>query len=162
MKGRNGLRRRLKERMGFANVSESTRLGNLHAKALDSSHEVMKLVLQNEVLKTILYHEMNSKNLVKNKIVIELLERVYQCMINTINSKSSIGMLKTIKGVSQNEVNAGVKVLDSFLENEVCDDFLSSLKIREEEYNHFTQTTRKIIRFLKCFNGKVDNYSALI
>ena len=38
----------------------------------------------------------------------------------------------------------------------------SSLKIREEEYNHFTQTTRKIIRCLKCLNGKVDNYSALI
>ena len=85
---------------------------------------------------------MNSKNLVKtyfpekeNKIVTDLLERVHQCMINTINSKSSIGMLKTIKGVSQNVVNAGVKVLDSFIESEVCDDFSSSLKISEEDEN---------------------------
>ena len=36
------------------------------------------------------------------------------------------------------------------------------MKVREEEYNHFTQTTKKIIWFLKCFNGKVDNYSTLI
>ena len=39
MKGRNGLKRWLKERIGFADISESTRLGNLHAKALDSSVE---------------------------------------------------------------------------------------------------------------------------
>ena len=70
MKGQNGLKRWLKERIGFADISESTRLGNLHVKALDSSvehlnhnkkNEVMKLVLQNKVLKTILYHEINSK-----------------------------------------------------------------------------------------------------
>ena len=74
MKGRNGLRRCLKERIGFADISDSIRLGNLNAKALDSSvehlnhnkkNEVMKLVLQNEVLKTILHHEMNSRNPVK-------------------------------------------------------------------------------------------------
>ena len=53
MKERNGLKRWLKERIGFADISESTRLGNLHAKALDSSveHLNLKRVLQNEVLK---------------------------------------------------------------------------------------------------------------
>ena len=39
MKRRNGLKKWLKERISFDDNSESTRLGNLHAKALDSSVE---------------------------------------------------------------------------------------------------------------------------
>ena len=110
MKGWNGLKGWLKEKISFTDISKSMRLGTLYAKALDSSvkhlnyndkNEVMKFVLQNEVLNTILYHEMNSKIFVstyfpvkENKIVTDLLKRFHQYMIDTINGKSSIGMLK--------------------------------------------------------------------
>ena len=66
MKGRNDLKKWLKERISLDDDLVSTRFGNLHAKALDSNvehpyhnkkNEVLKLVQQNSVLKTILCHE---------------------------------------------------------------------------------------------------------
>ena len=55
-----------------------------------------------------------------------------------------------------------IDVLNSFFQPEVTYECFKLLDIRDEEVNCYIKTTKMIVRFLQYFNGKVDNYSALI
>ena len=167
----------LKEKVGWSDGSK-IKFATLYAKALGScvkdlnfhdKNAVMSFALKNEVLDAILQQEKKSKDWLKtyfpvkeDTILTKVLKYFVEYLQNAVKGDSTIGMLRTIREASEQVLKLRIDVSNSMFDKQIHYDCFQLLDLREEEVLYFLTTTREIVRFLQCFNGKVDNFSSLI
>merc|ERR1712013_202023 len=167
----------LKEKVGWSDGSK-IKFAALYAKALGScvkdlnfhdKNAVMSFALKNEVLDAILQQEKKSKDWLKtyfpvkeDTILTKVLKYFVEYLQNAVKGASTIGMLRTIREASEQVLKLRIDVSNSMFDEQIHYDCFQLLDLREEEVLYFLKTTREIVRFLQCFNGKVDNFSSLI